>query len=115
MRLAGVDLNQITSLEEGLLEDRIFEKNQIRFYSVLAIVHAIQEAAKVIASGSGGFDNSARTLKTLRGYMFPEYAEALEEKAARSQELLEKEHARGPMKVQRLDYATDKKKKRRRK
>jgi hypothetical protein len=77
------------------------------------VVHAIQDAAVSIVSGSTKFDRTADTLRKIQGMIYPERAEALEEKAKRTEKFLKKEMDGGPMKVQRLDYGGDKRRKKR--
>ena len=90
------------------------EKRSIRFLELLSIVHAIQDAASSIITGEGKFSRTTDALRKLQGILFPERAEELEEKAARTKKMLEKEMEKGPMKVQALDYAKTRRKKKRR-
>lgn len=82
------------------------------YFQVLVLVQAIQEAAKIIASGEGSFSKTSDTLRTLRGMMFPELAEDTESRAQKAQEIMAQELSKGPLKIQRLDYETKKKKRR---
>lgn len=113
LRLAGLDLDKVGSLEESLLIDRMSEKVTVDFLGVVAIVQAIQEAAGAIVNGEGKFTKSAETIKKIQGILYPELGEEVEEKAKRSEELLQKEFDRGPLKVQRLDYSIDRRRKKR--
>lgn len=93
---------------------RVDENRTVHFLGVVAIVQAIQEAASAIVNGEGKFTKSADTIKKIQSMLFPEFGEELEEKARRSEELLQKEFDRGPLKVQRLDYSIDRRRKKRR-
>lgn len=90
------------------------ERRSAEFLGVVAIVQAIQEAAATIVTGEGKFNKSSETIKKIREILFPEIAEDLEDKAKRSEELLQREFSKGPLQVQRLDYSTDRKRKKRR-
>ena len=106
LRLSGIDIRNSTPDELGLLQDRVSEKNQLFYFSVLTIVYAIQELGQYTAGSSGGqaFQKTSGIMRTLRDMLFPEIAEDLADKASKTQELIQKEIARGPMQVQRLDY-----------
>ena len=79
---------------------------------VLTIVQAIQEAANTIVSGESKFAQTPKNIKIIRDMLYPDMAEETEEKAKKSQELLEKEFSKGPISVQPLDYVSSKKKRR---
>jgi hypothetical protein len=80
----------------------------------MAIILAIQEAASAIVSGSGNFSKTAETVKKLRSLLDPESGEAETSAAEATKKLLEQEFNKGPMLVQRLDYAQDKRRRKRR-
>ena len=113
LRLAGLDLDSLGPIEESLLIDRIAEDKTALYLGLVAIVQAIQEAAGAIVNGEGKFTRSSDTIKKIQSILFPEIGEELEEKAKRSEELLQKEFDRGPLKVQRLDYSIDRRRKKR--
>jgi hypothetical protein len=79
----------------------------------VAIVTAIQSVAQAVVSGEANFSKTSDTVRRVRGLLFPEIAEDTEQKASRTKELIEKEMSKGPMQVQRLDYGTTKRKKKR--
>ena len=99
-------------MEKSLLLDRVSQQTDFRFLELVTIVHAIQEAANSIVSGESKFSNTAKNLKKIRDLLYPENASEVEDKAAKSKDLLEKEFSRGPLKVQALDYGSRNKKKR---
>jgi hypothetical protein len=113
LRLAGLDLNQLSPLEESLLTDRLEDRNTIQYLQTRVIVQAIGEAAKIIAAGTGSFDATNKTLKQLHKLLFPDAEDTKERNAEQTKKLLEKEFARGPMKVKALDYGRKKKPNRR--
>lgn len=88
------------------------EHKQAEYFQFLTVIYAIMEAAKVMASGEGGFNKTTDMAKHVRDLMFPELAEETEKKAERTKALIEKEMNRGPLYVQARDYGKTKKKKR---
>lgn len=84
-----------------------------RHMEVMIVVHAILGAATAIAGGKGDFQALRDSLHRYTDHLYPEDAHELEDKASRIKRLLEKEFARGPMKVQAQDYDKKRRKKRR--
>lgn len=101
-----------TPLQRELLQSRINDHYQADYRKLLVVVSAIQEATKIIVSGEGGFTKTADAMRGFRDLLFPEIAEETRDKARRTQELISNELAKGPLKVQRLDYGSRKKKRR---
>lgn len=78
--------------------------------SVKAVVAAIVDLS---ASLSGKNSNNVeKVMKTLKELLLPEYSENTKDKAEVTAEIMKRELAAGPMKVQALSYETRRKKKR---
>jgi hypothetical protein len=75
-------------------------------------VSAIQALAGAIISNEANFTKTSDSLKIVRDILFPELKVEVVDKAQRTKEIMEKELAKGPMQVQRLDYGSKKKKRR---
>jgi membrane protease subunit (stomatin/prohibitin family) len=103
MRLAGIDLDKITPLEESLQQHRMFERNLTMIYGIETIVYAV----------TGNMDAANKSLKKLKGTMFPEFADDTKNLAKKAATILSKELEKGGMQVQALDYGQRKKKRRR--
>jgi len=104
----GFDLQETGKLETGLLMRRIAERKELRLMETLLIIYAIRSTVN-----PDDVNKINDTLKTYRGLLFPELAEDLHDKAARTKELLKSEFERGPMMVESREYGTKRKKKRR--
>lgn len=66
----------------------------------MAIINAILGAANIIAGGQGGTDSVNKPLDALKGLLLPHWNEEKEDRAKKVKEVLEKEMAGGPIKVQ---------------
>jgi len=108
LRLLGFDLKETSALETGLLMRRVAERKEVRLMETMLIIYAIRSTVN-----PDDVNKINETLKTYRGLLFPELAEDLVDKAAKTKELLKHEFEKGPLKVESRDYDTKRKKKRR--
>ena len=83
----------------------IKRRAEIEYLKLMAVVNAIisvgnHVSAAVTKGDAGGSDALNKTLDTLRELMFPSIKEEQDLKAKKAKELLAKEMAGGPIKVQ---------------
>ena len=93
----------------NVLESRLADNRLVTYMIVNTLVTAIFDAARQI-SGQGGGDNTRKALDNLKNRLLPEIKEGDERSAADIEAMLKKESEGGPMKVQRLDYESTRKK-----
>lgn len=91
-----------------MLSSRSYEHRVVQFLSINAVVSAIFDAARRISGDRAG-DNTQKALTALRNRLLPELEEEDQKSAEEISEMLKKEAESGPMKVQRLDYESRKK------
>jgi hypothetical protein len=113
-RLAGVPYNRITPIEAHLLENRLFEKNQLVYFQLVTLISAVQSLASAVVTGEANFSKTSENLKLVKDLLFPEFKQETQKKAERTKEIMEREMARGPMKVKPLDYGGGRKKNKKR-
>lgn len=89
------------------------KKRDQRFMEVMLVTQSIVSAAAAIVEGKSDFQTLRDTMRKYTDLIYPEDAHDLEDKATRIKTIMEKEFARGPMKVQAQDYDKKRRKKRR--
>jgi len=103
LRLSGIEPESIDPIQKSLLIGHMARKRDTRFLEVTLIIRAILTAAHIIAKSST--DNKlSDALKEYTTHLFPETKYETEDMAKRAATILEKELAKGPLKIQAQDY-----------
>lgn len=100
----------MTPFEVDLLDLRMKEKNQVLYFQLTTVITAMQALAQAIVSGEASFTKTNDSLRIVKDLLFPELREEVEDKMEKTRVIMEKELAKGPLKVQALDYGKKRKK-----
>lgn len=84
----------------------------MHYLSIVAIINTIIHLGNVIAGGSSGSDTIKKSLDALKMALFPEEEDKLEKRTDEIKKKMEKELARGPLKVRAVGGGKKKKNRR---
>lgn len=109
LRLRGIDPESMDPNLRSLLLSHAARDRDLRYNETMLLMGTI--VAAVNAAVSGKSENKLQeVVKEYTALTYPESDNDTQDKAANVQKLLEKEFARGPMKVQSQEYSRRKKK-----
>lgn len=112
LKMKGIDPENIRPMEKSLLMSHAARKRDQRYAEMMLLVRAVMAGASIAVGDQSGLDKLKDMHQYYTDLVYPEDAHDLEDKAERTKRILEREFAKGPMKVQAQDY--DRKRKRRR-